>query len=91
MQRGLLLPRATEWFAGIAAGAVYRISNAMLGTGLYGEVGQCILARGFICRRNTVAFGVRVRFCSLIDTDVEGARCVERRELSVMPGVFPAF
>ena len=29
MQRGLLLPRATEWFAGIAAGAVYRISNAM--------------------------------------------------------------
>ena len=36
MQRGLLLPRATEWFAGIAAGAVYRISNAMQGTGLYG-------------------------------------------------------
>ena len=29
MQRGLLLPRATEWFAGIAAGAVYRISNAL--------------------------------------------------------------
>ena len=40
MQHGLLLPRATEWFAGIAAGAVYRISNAMLGTGLYGGWGS---------------------------------------------------